>query len=310
MNSAHWDEYWRSSAKSTLSEYDKKAYGEELSDIWHKIIEEKTEQGAVVDLACGNGDLALLAFFAFKKKRKQAEIYAVDYADILLDEKVQSEGALNYINWLPNTLADQLPIESNSISLVISQFGFEYTDRVKTVNELARVVKGGGHVSFLMHHPSSFISLQSKSEIACYEAILIDENLFESAKTLLLAAKNEKGSQNAEQLRFDFNKRLSRIFDRFGEHEPVSIFISSLKKSLSRISIASNEELTSELEELQYSYNAHYKRLKHMIDSTLSEKDVLELIEKFIEYRFKTVELITYKNAVGILGWWLTMKKL
>ena len=32
MNSTHWDEYWAGSAKSTISEHDKKEYGAQLTN--------------------------------------------------------------------------------------------------------------------------------------------------------------------------------------------------------------------------------------------------------------------------------------
>ena len=89
MSSTHWDEYWSGSAKSTISEYDKQEYGEQLTNKWQSVVEMYASGGSLVDLACGNGDLALTAYSTLQKKKLNNSIYAVDYSSIKLTEDIQ-----------------------------------------------------------------------------------------------------------------------------------------------------------------------------------------------------------------------------
>lgn len=308
MSSTHWDEYWATSAKSTISDYDKRVYGQELTNKWRSLIEVYSGDDSIVDLACGNGDIALIAYSVVKNKKYNNIIYGIDYATIRLNEEVQGKEALDYISWLPNTKAEMLPIEDNSIGLVLSQFGFEYTDVELSIIELARIIKVGGHISFLIHHDDSFISKQTKIEMSCYQGFLIEESVFNHAKSLLKSASIEKGSPLSEKLRNELNQKISRLQNSYGNCEPLLAFITQLKRNLSDLSSIEEPSFWNEFDELKLSFETHYQRLSHMMNSVYSKDNIGHLEELFTFHGFKKINLGVHRTEVGILGWWLNME--
>ena len=265
--------------------------------------------GSVLDLACGNGDLALIAYSVVKKQQLNHSIYAIDYSNIRLREDIQGKDALDYISWLPNTYAEDLPIEDNSIALVLSQFGFEYTNIEETVVELARVIKIEGKLSFLIHHDDSFISRQSDIELPCYEALLFKEKLFTSAKSLINSAAIEKGSIESEELRHELNQKLSRVHNKYKGCSAVIAFVHLLKDKLSNLSKIKNNNYWREFDALEHSFKAHHKRLTQMMNSVYSEKDIAKLEDIFINNGFKSLGISVYHTEIGILGWWVNMER-
>ena len=52
---------------------------------------------------------------------------------------------------------EKLPLRSGAIDSVVSTFGLDYSNKVSALAEIRRVLKGGGKLVLLMHHPDSDI---------------------------------------------------------------------------------------------------------------------------------------------------------
>jgi ubiquinone/menaquinone biosynthesis C-methylase UbiE len=310
MYSVYWDQYWNTLAKSTISDYDKNIYGNTLRKDWIKIIEKYAGKHNILDLACGNGDLALIAYSVTKTKDCSNKIYAVDYANINLNEHIQGRDALDYISWLPNTRAENLPLLDGSIGLVISQFGFEYTKTSEMIITLSKVVKLDGYVNLLIHHDKSFICKQTKIEVACYNAILNDENLFITAKSLIREAAIKKGTLTSENLRNEINEKISRIHKSYNNCTAIIDFIKVLKIYLNNLKSIHKKDYWDRFDSLELAFQSHYQRLKHMNQSIYSRPKIDRLIHDFSCSGFRCLNIEVYKTDVGILGWWLSFKRL
>ncbi|SFC29813.1 class I SAM-dependent methyltransferase [Pseudoalteromonas denitrificans] len=306
---SYWTQYWQGGAKSTLSDIDKSAYGIEVSNKWSESIKEFCQQGAVLDLACGNGDLAVQACNVLQALDKHNDVYANDYSEIMLDKKVQGEFALKKVKWIPSTDAVNLPIESNCLSLAVSQFGFEYTNTNLVIQELSRVIYDNGHLCFLVHHDDSFICKQSKKEFKMYQDMLNVTKIYDATKNLLLELKITKETAITEKLRTTLNNKLGHLYDNYDDKSGLFELINLLKKLLANIESISIDEIESSISTLERQSMAHFKRLEHMISVSFSRETIEQLMLEFKKSNFMQVKLEELTTSVGLLGWWIIVKK-
>ena len=114
----------------------------------------------VLDLACGAG----AAGQALVSASASLRITGVDFAVVPLcsDPRVEILSA---------TRMESLPFSDNSFDGAISQFGFEYGRIEDASRELARVLRPGAPISFLVHHAGARIATDSIAHRGALEAI-------------------------------------------------------------------------------------------------------------------------------------------
>lgn len=115
----------------------------------------------VLDVACGNGNLAIPA------ARAGAVVTGVDIAPNLLDQgrsRAQAEGLTIQFD---EGDAEQLPYDDSSFDTVVSMFGVMFAPRPdKAGAELARVCRPGGTVALANWIPAGFIGQVFKATAA------------------------------------------------------------------------------------------------------------------------------------------------
>ena len=98
---------------------------------------ELPEGARILDLATGNGAIAVLAVEAGKG-------FAVTGADLAAVEPsafvTQNRAELDQITFLASTPAEALPLPDASIDAIVSQYGVEYSDLSRSLPEAVRVL--------------------------------------------------------------------------------------------------------------------------------------------------------------------------
>lgn len=80
-----------------------------------------------------------------------------------------------------------LPFASETFALVTSQFGFEYGDETRITAEVARVLKAGAGLTFIIHHRDSPIVTHNRARRAALAWAIADSSLLEKARALAFA---------------------------------------------------------------------------------------------------------------------------
>jgi SAM-dependent methyltransferase len=113
---------------------------------------EVSARDRVLDVACGNGNAALLA------AERGATVVGVDVEPVLLAQaRERADVAGVRVDWLQADAA-QLPLPGDSFSVVLSVFGVMYAhDHARAALELARVCMPGGRVALASWVPASFM---------------------------------------------------------------------------------------------------------------------------------------------------------
>ena len=103
---------------------------------------------AVLDLCAGTGDMSVALRAVAAKPGSNVSIYALDFSHQMLQHGLAKYGA----NKIQPLEADalQLPVENNSMDLVVSAFGFRNLANYDAgLREIFRVLKPGGEAGIL-----------------------------------------------------------------------------------------------------------------------------------------------------------------
>jgi len=106
----------------------------------------------VLDVACGNGNVALAA------ARRFAKVTAVDYVPALLERgRARASAERLAIDWREGD-AEQLAFANGQFDVVLSSFGVMFTpDQERAATELRRVCRTGGRIGLANWTPGGFI---------------------------------------------------------------------------------------------------------------------------------------------------------
>jgi ubiquinone/menaquinone biosynthesis C-methylase UbiE len=121
----------------------------------------------VVDIGCGNGALCWIADELLNHPSVEAQITGIDFADI--DPfRVLGRAQSDYpgIEFMGNTFAENLPFADESVDLVMSQYGIEYSDLDRSIPEAVRVLRPGGRLAFILHDTDSEVVRLSTEYLA------------------------------------------------------------------------------------------------------------------------------------------------
>lgn len=114
----------------------------------------------VLDLGAGTGAVGKTMLAG----RPDLAIDGVDSADL-------PPGATPGLTLHARVGMEALPFANGGFGLAVSQFGFEYGDPDLAAPELARVLRPGGHFSFLVHHQESTILAANMTRRSALAAI-------------------------------------------------------------------------------------------------------------------------------------------
>jgi len=105
----------------------------------------------VLDVACGSGNLAVLA------AKKGADVTGIDIAENLIEAAKGRAEAEGLDITFEQGDAEALPYDDNSFDLVITMFGAMFAPRPDvTASELLRVCKSGGKIAMANWTPTGF----------------------------------------------------------------------------------------------------------------------------------------------------------
>jgi SAM-dependent methyltransferase len=115
----------------------------------------------VLDLGCGAGVVGSWML----KARPDLRISGIDSARI--HRKLHPQ-----LELLAETTMEELPFADQRFDAVVSQFGFEYSQRGAAAREIARVLKPGGALSLLVHHSASAVLVANQTRVAVLDGLL------------------------------------------------------------------------------------------------------------------------------------------
>ncbi|MDO6506910.1 class I SAM-dependent methyltransferase [Colwellia sp. 4_MG-2023] len=214
----HWSTYWSStkSLNSFAEGEHKQGYVGVIADYWHNKFQQLPSSAKILDIATGNGGLAVLA----KEFNPHFTVYGSDAAVINPLSKFTSSDSvyntLKNIKFYGDMPSEKLAFKDQEFDAVISQFGFEYAAQNAAILEVNRILKPNGSFIALIHHESSFITDDCKVGINIINRLSANNGLLDGLQDFANLCETIKDKNNptlAQQTQFQKkNKDLLTLF--------------------------------------------------------------------------------------------------
>ena len=230
LNDDEWAQFWRHGSVTTFERQGNPNYDGEIRDFWERQFATLPTGARIIDLATGNGAVALLAAEYSTAHYKEFVIDALDKAEIQPERDVgQAEAAkgwLDAVRFRAGAPNESTGLENECADLVTSQYGFEYGDPAGSAREVMRVLKPGGRIALITHHANSVVVREAREGLQQHRLCLNQEQLLSKARRVVdaMAATDSdfekrllKHDTRAEQLRRKLNASVERVRQHAGQ---------------------------------------------------------------------------------------------
>ncbi len=288
---AIWNQYWHYDRIASCFDGAGAAnYDERIGGGWRAFFAGLPEGARILDLATGNGAAALIAAEVGRAGAKHFEIVAVDQADIDPPAYV-SRHAEDYaaIRFLARTEAEALPFPDASFDAAVSQYGIEYSDLSRSLEELVRVLAPGGRVRLVVHAADGVVAADAKAVIADADLLLEEIDLPGAAArcfTALLAVERPPAAGSTAEADRAF-AAFQDALERTARHVPAAHDKAMLRNSgavlldsFSRRGHFDLAQLLAKVEAVRGEILAHRGRLAALVEAALDGAEAGALAQR------------------------------
>lgn len=289
LSAAQWTDFWQAGSITTFMGRFTQNYDGVILEFWRTVFDRQSDAANIVDLATGNGALALLASQYSEAKKKSFVVTGVDYATTNPKEMLKKRGfgeALESIKFLPGTLLEKTGLPKHSFDLVCSQFGFEYAQAGEAVAEVDRLLKTGGSMFAAMLHVEGSVIMEQAQEgirqvMQCRKSSLVAE-----AEQLLaaVAAAKERGDDPTTDPACVARRESTNVLtgklhsaqNQYKDPGQIAFFLSSVmalfdQRKSGQLDLQSKLTL---LHKIQPESEKYLQRMRDMISSALSDEEI------------------------------------
>jgi len=306
-----WDRFWS---------YDRLAsfgtgtgagnYGNAIAGGWRTFFAALPPNARVLDLATGNGAIAVIAVEAGKDLRVTGmDLAAVKPAAFVSKGKKQ----LKKIRFLGRTPAEELPFEDASFDAVVSQYGIEYSDLARSLPEAARVLATRGRLRFACHAAEGSVAADTKRAIADADFLLDDLDVIAKTSACLTAILDvERGraagpfAETAAQARYGaFREALKAIAERAPTAADAAMLTSvhaTLTDFFQQRQSHDEPDLHAKLDDLQLEIEAHRERQCALLAAARSADQMAALSQQLESLGLTGVALGEQRNGEALIG--------
>lgn len=308
---AAWDRFW---SYDRLSSFGTGAgagnYGEPIAAGWRTFFQALPEGARVLDIATGNGAIAVMAV----ESRKDLRVTGTDLASIRPQAFVSRDKAkLGKIRFLSKTPAEQLPLAEGSFDAIVSQYGIEYSDMERSVPEAVRVLAPGGRLRFACHAAEGSVVAKTKQAIVDADFLLDEVGLIGRAGDCFAAILDvERGraagpfAQAAAQAKYAaFRDGLKAVAERSASAADADM-LASVHRSLTELfeqrQAIDEAALATRLDDLRCEVEAHRERQRALLAAALSGEQMAALVDRLEDFGLADVTLGEQRNGADLIG--------
>ena len=312
LSASDWSRYWRQPALTTFSRSFAGNYDAEFREFWIQSLEPLPDGAVVVDLATGNGAVAVIVAEFGLSTDQDFRIIGVDYAAIDPHQELKSRldlaKALDKVSFLPDTKMEETGLPDSSCDLLVSQYGFEYGDTQLASAEAVRLLKPAGRLAMILHHVDSHVLRESDEGLSQMRYMLTKERLDERVEVLIRArATGHQGKVRIAEAKL--RATLGRLETRANRANDKRGFINSLMPNFlsildSRVARSLDQELSA-LREVRAEILAYKQRMADLRSAAVDEDRLLEICNALRAAGLANLEtgLLHYGPDRQLMGW-------
>ncbi len=311
-----WDTYWRDNRIYSAGPDADADVAAALERKWIDAAAALPDGARVLDLACGNGFVALTVARAAKNAGKAITLDGIDAADIDPRRYLTSDAdLLGAIAFRGRTRMEQLPFEAGSFDAVFSNFGIEFGDLAKSTAEVGRVLKPGGITTMLAMASRTPLVEQLDRKARQSRHILTKTKIFDVAIAVAQAisvyestGEGREPRQYLQRFSAEVQSVMAKVSDAdAGSAIAVTATLQTILTERKNVDIASQVDAISTLKSR---LTEHAARSEAIVRSALGEASLTGLGRRLNEAGVRDVD--TGPLAVGAQGtvaWQISAKK-
>ncbi len=286
-----WSDFWQHGSLTTFFQGSfQTGYDGPVADFWNAVFDELDDDRAILDLATGNGAIPYLAAARAEALGRNWQIVGVDYAIIHPSSDPRVRAMLSGVMLHSGVSMEQTGMPADSFDLITSHFGFEYADPQAAGREARRLLKPGGRLVLVMHHPESAVVRQARRDYRQTRRCLFEEQLDRKVIDLLDIVGDARSSQararfrhhrQAERLRHEINRSMQRLIDSArGEDDSQTYRVAqSFLRVFADLVDRPKREKVEFVRQSRDSLEAYSRRMQSMARATMDQAAHAEFIE-------------------------------
>jgi ubiquinone/menaquinone biosynthesis C-methylase UbiE len=280
-----WSRYWRSAQLAACMGGEDGNYAGVVRAAWEQFFRQVDSGSIIVDLATGNGAIALIAAAVSDQYGKELEVHGVDLADLApeIAAKEQLE-LLNKIHFHPNTSIESMPFSDRSVAMISSQYGIEYSNTMAVLKESARILKPNGRMMVITHSKDSSVMKQTNIDLQDSHLVSIKLDIVSKYKTLIteeMVSQATTSQQGRDHAQSEFQQATAEIAFRMRARDEKTIeFLNGVMHRFGEIyqqrhqgDVAAAHRLA---DDITLELDAHRRRLQDLKQAALSPDDLTQ----------------------------------
>jgi SAM-dependent methyltransferase len=330
LDAEEWSRFWQRGTVTTFEGHFSENYDAEIRDFWWAEFERMPDGARVVDLATGNGAVALLAAQFAREHGRSLRITGLDSAAIDAARLAETRPALAQ-DLAAIALQGGVPLEATglepgSVDLVTSQYGFEYGDTAAGSREAARILAPGGRLAMITHHDQSAILAQAREGLAQVAMCLEQERFVHLARRMVklfrgLKPGRQRGGLNWTPGAVKVREELMAAAGRLERHarDPevqrkdagfIEFVVPGVLRLLEQSRALSPQQLDQAWGEIEAEAETYRLRMADLVSAARSQAGMEEICDQLaaaglVEAAFAP---LSYRGGT-LLGWTLTARK-
>jgi len=318
-----WDRYWQADRVASCFE-GATGYEGEIAAGWRRFFSDFEDGACLLDVCTGNGAVPVIAAETAHDLGRRFEIHGVDRAAIDPPRFAASRSRmLSEIRFHGRTRIEKLPFANGQFDGVSGQYALEYTNTDKAIPEIARVLKPGGRLRFVLHAREGTTPEASRPAIDQAGFLLDEVGIFKRARAAvrLVAHAERSGAAPGSTA----HKRAARALERFeqglatvsqamaGTPDPAMLgHVHEVLRHTYQVRHAVPlQTCLDKIEEARAEVAAHRSRLEALVAAARSEDEARALLALFEAHGCQggDVAPVTEGAPPRLIGWQITARK-
>ena len=276
-----WSNYWQQGHKTSFGNSYTEEYEGTISIFWKEIFNELSGRNKILDLCTGNASLIYVAQNGCTNFEGNIW-HGVDYAKINVSKELAE---LSNVKLIEQTSIEDLGLAHKYYDLVISNFGIEYSQIDRAIEQVAEVIKDNGKLKLVCHHKDSILIKESTHELKIVSCLLKKHGVMQSLHSMLLHMGH--GKHLAEKYRIILNESISNLLEHFGNMIVSHDYFKFLKY------VMSDEKIDKIMEFEKYNQEliCYQARLDCMVEAAIDRAGITNFTDVLLKNNFTDIDI-------------------
>ena len=317
-----WNRYWQRGAPWSCADLGLSDPQSEASLFWRPLLNSLNESDRILELGAGTG--SFLTVLGRECDPLDHPFYTgVDLATGNEDwRRWATPGTEHKVRFHGGVKAEQLPEDDHSVSLLMSQFCFEYTDTDTVLQEINRVLfTHGAAIGMIIHNKASRIVAMAEDDLSFLTDAMAENGLLAATKAMMafaaMASTPEgkaalKDNPEAEAARAAFNAAQGALAEKIQASDSPQAMANLGRACHTTVVAAAQvglEQASQQFDELTHLYQDEIQRLKELIACAWNEEQLNQFISTLEQLGFAEVQTGLIHNQDYLMGWSLSARR-